>query len=116
MPKRKNLVHEKIKKAKPEDLIQLQLKLPAHLLQDIKTYGDTSKVIRRALKLSLKTKYKDALMEIIGDIRKEIDKLETIRETEGILDENHLQLLELYKDIYFRLKKARILKKGKQHN
>lgn len=113
MPLTKKFVSEKLKKASPTDLIQFNVKIPAYLLEEVRRHGDASKTIRKALKLSMKSKFKDSLTELTGDVRKEIDKLETVRDNEGEMDEAHLQLLELYKDVYFKLKKARILRKSK---
>ena len=114
MPRPKNYKYRKLKPRTPDELMNISVRLPAYLLQDVKTYGDTAKVVRRALKLSLQSKFKEALTEIIGDVGKEIEKLELFRDSESDrIDEPHLQLLELYKDIYFKLKKARILKRQK---
>lgn len=111
MPRPKNYKYRKLTPREPNELVNISVRLPAYLLQDVKTYGDTSKVVKKALKLSLESKFKDSLIEITGDLRSEIDKLETIRDSDGEIDEEHLQLLELYKDVYFRLKKAKILRK-----
>lgn len=110
MPKRKNLIHEKIRKAKPDDLILVQAKIPAYLLSDVRTFGDTSRIVKRALTLLHESQFMDALLTIIGLIIGEIEKLEMRREDGPELDEEHLILLEIYRDIYFRLKESRILK------
>ena len=113
MGARKNLVHNKLKRAKPNDIISFQASLPAYLLKDVKTYGDTAKVIGTALEMSNNIKHFYNLIELIADIRKNIELLENEKETDG-LEENHLMLLELYRDVYFRLKQSEFLKRRRK--
>ena len=111
MGARKNLIHEKLKRAKPEDLLNFQLKLPAYLLRDVKTYGDTSKVIRRALEAQVqnKRKHKAIALEIMSSVLQAKSLLEEEEEQEQIIRE----LIEIYKDCYFRIKDSGVVRKRK---
>ncbi len=112
--KKAGLVHEKIKRASDLDLIQFNVKIPAYLLRDIKTYGDTSKLLRNALEMANKRKFANNLMEIISEIKSEVELIEVWRDAgREEIDLNHLRLLEIYKDCYFKMKAAGILKKKK---
>lgn len=115
MGKRKNLVHEKIKRAKPNDLVAFQVRLPAYLLSDVKRYGDSTKFIRTALELAQKKKFKFGLLEIISDLRKQIELLELWQNSEqdenSKMDEEHLLLLETYRYTYLQLRETNILKR-----
>ena len=110
-----SLIHEKLKKAKPFDQVNFYVKLPAYLLSEVKTYGDTVKVLKNALEIAHDKKFVTDLMSDIVLIRERIESLELEKEVSpDELDRNHLKLLELYRDIYFRLKAAPILKRKRK--
>jgi hypothetical protein len=101
--------------AKPDDIIHCQVSLKAGLLKGkVNNYGQTADYIRAALESYNKTKYGDGLILLIAEIRKTIEELELWRgeqEHENKIDPNNLMLLETYRDVYFRLKGAKILKR-----
>lgn len=115
MGKRKNLVHEKLKRAKSNDMIAFQIRLPAYLLSDVKRFGDTSKIVRTALEMAQNKKFKYGLLEIIADIRKQIELLELWQnreqEANNTMNEEHRLLLETYRYTYMQLLKTNILKR-----
>ena len=116
MARRNNLVHEKLKKANPDDRINFQISLKAGLLKGkVTTYGQTADYIRTALENYNKTKYRDGLILLIAEVQKRIEELSLWRDSEqepvNKIDQNHLLLIETYRDVYFRLKEAKMLKK-----
>lgn len=113
MSDRDNLVHEKLKKSKPNDLIHFQVKLPAYLLKGVHTYGDTAKLFKNALSVAQNHKHLNNLKELIGEIRKNIELLEEDKSL-GELDEVHNMLIETYRDVYLRLKGAEILRRRRK--
>lgn len=111
---RQNLVHKKVRNAKSNDLIAFQVRLPAYLLKNsVKTYGSTTKVIRAALEMAQGCKHINNLKELLAEIRKNLELLEEDK-TQGMLDQVHVLLIETYRDIYFRLKDAEILKRRRK--
>lgn len=117
MSKRKNLIHEKLKRAKPTDKINFQVKLPAYLMADVKCYGDSVKVISQALELAHQTKFRNGLIEIIAEIGKQIEQLEILinsdTESKIQINNDHLLLLEVYKSVRFTLRECSILRRRK---
>ncbi len=118
MSKRKNLVHEKLKGAKPLDMINFQVKLPAYLMADVKRYGDSVKVITNALEMMHNKKFRNGLIECIAEIGKQIELLEVWRDTdmepENRINRDHLLLLETYKSVRSTLKECSILKRKRK--
>lgn len=113
MSERDNLVHEKLKKANPNDLINFQVKLPAFLLKDVRTYGDTAKVLKNALSVAQGNKHLNNLKELISELKKYLELLEEDNSL-GELDEVHNLLIETYRDVYLRLKGAEILRRRRK--
>lgn len=108
MPKRKNLIHDKLKNASPNDMVHLHAVVPAHLLSDIKTYGDMSKVVQKGLESIDKTKFIAELKSNILTIQQSMEKLNLENEK----DQAHIELLEIYRDCFFRMKGAKVLRKS----
>lgn len=111
---RKNLVHEKLKKTNNKnDLIQFNVKIPAYLLEGVQKYGDTAKIIKRGLEL-LNTDAKRNL-RIVSEVKDNIISIQksiSLLELEEDLNQEQLELLEVYRDCYFKLKGAKIMKRG----
>lgn len=87
-------------------------------LKDIKRYGDISATVNTAVLNYTGQHYKIFLRNTIAEIGKQIALLLQWRDLgaiadEGEIDEHHLALLEIYKDIYFRFKSASVLRSRK---
>jgi hypothetical protein len=110
MGKRKNLVHQKVRNANPNDMIAFQVRIPAYLLKNsVTTYGSTAKIIRTALEMVQGRTHINNLVELISDIKKNLELLEedkSLRE----LDE----VIETYRDVYLRLKGAEVLRRRRR--
>lgn len=112
--KRKKFIHNTILAAKPDDLISVKIDIPAHLLKkSVRTHGDTTKTIHNALKMAQNRKHINNLVEILSEIKKNIELLEEDKSC-GELDELHILLIENYKDVYLRLKQAEILRRRRK--
>jgi hypothetical protein len=93
--------------------------VPAYLLTDVKEYGDTGKIVTEALKIRNTDRFSFELREILSLIKKNIESLELWRDNgpigeEGEIDQYYLQMLEMYKSIYFTIKESRLLRKRPQ--
>ena len=114
MGKRKNLVHQKVRNAKSNDLIAFQVRIPAYLLKNsVTTYGSTAKIIRTALEMVQGRTHINNLVELISDIKKNLELLEEDKSL-GELDEVHTLLIETYRDVYLRLKDAEVLRRRRR--
>ena len=113
MGERKNLVHEKLKKSGGGEMLHFQVKIPAYLLDGVRKYGDTAKVVRRALEL-YNTNAKRNL-RIVAEVKDNIISIQksiSMLELEEDLNQEQLELMEVYRDCYFKLKGAKIIKRG----
>jgi hypothetical protein len=110
MSSRKNLIHKKLAKAAPEDRIHFQVGIRAGLLKGkATTYGQTADYVRAALEAYNKNWHHDALLQIIVQVRSNIETLDLWRNQEDNLpdlrnNEAHSILLEGYRDTYVRLR------------
>lgn len=114
MGKRKNLVHQKVRNANPNDMIAFQVRIPAYLLKNsVTTYGSAARNIRTALEMVQGRTHINNLVELISDIKKNLELLEEDLSQE-MLDEVHILLIETYRDAYIRLKGAEVLKRRRK--
>lgn len=110
MGKRKNLVHEKLKGALPNQRIHFQVGIRAGLLKGkVTTYGQTADYIRAALEAYNKNMHRDALLQLIAQVRFNIETLELWKNQvddppDLKFNEAHSILLEGYRDTYVRLR------------
>ena len=110
MPSRKNLVHRKLAKANPDNRIHFQVGIKAGLLKGkVTTYGQAADYIRAALEAYNKTMHHDALLQLIVQVRSNIETLELWKNQENNppdsrFNEAHSILLEGYRDTYLRLR------------
>ncbi len=112
--RRNNLIFKQVIKSNPTAPISIKTSVPAYLLSDAKQYGDLTKVVKNALEMAQKNKFINHLVSDIILLQSRIEELNITKEIEDAgIDQAHLQLLEVYKDCYFKLKAAGILKKKK---
>lgn len=110
--RRNNLVFKQIIKSNPTALISVKVSVPAYLLSDAKQYGDLTKVVKNALDMAQRNKFVNYLVSDIVLLKSRIEDLNIIKEIEySEIDQDHLQLLEVYKDCYFKLKDVKLLRK-----
>jgi hypothetical protein len=123
METKKNKSHpdreiRRIRAHSPDKIILVAARAPAYLFSDASKFGDVSRIIQRSLELTHKERYKAKLREIIGDIQKQVALLQIWEESGGMsyeeeIDRAHLELMEVYRSVYFTLKETLVLRRRK---
>ena len=113
-PSRKLKIFNEIKSVTDSTLIHTNFNIPAFLLKNkVHKHGDIAKLVNDSLLHYNKLKPIYDLLELITEIRNRIEYLELNKEFDNDSENSDL-LLEIYRDVYFRLKDCEVLKRRKK--